>query len=228
MKIDRDFAEKFLTCIEDYDSYGVHLLFNEWWAGAPEDAMKVYCQTILNHPEQGPLAREGFLADPITLSDLDAFGSGTLGEAYRQFIVDNGLEENLGAGYRALHDEIERSGKLTRMPDVIRYKVLRGFQTHDFHHILTGYPPTPYGELSLQAFGFAQQNYPYAGMWISVITAHVTLLRPGMIDDVMTSITDGWRLGKAAESIQFVKFEHMLDQQVDELRARFGFAKPPT
>jgi ubiquinone biosynthesis protein Coq4 len=107
------------------------------------------------------------------------------------------------------------------LPPVLRYKVLRGYQTHDLHHVITGYPATPYGELGLQAFGLAQMSFPYAAMWISVVTAHMTFVDPSMIQPAMDAITQGWDHGRRSRSIQFVKFEQMLDRPLADLRREY-------
>jgi ubiquinone biosynthesis protein Coq4 len=221
-KIDRTFGEKFLTSAEDFYAYGVHLLFNDWWDQAPADAIEKYVQAIEGHPEQGPLAAEAWYAPSLTLADLEHHGPGTLGEAYRRFMTDNDLMDRLAEGYRELHEAFEADGRLDRLPPILKYKVLRGYQTHDLHHVITGYPATPFGELGLQAFGLAQMSFPYAAMWISVVTAHMTFVDPAMIKPAMDAIARGWDHGCRSRSIQFVKFEEMLDSQLTDVRREYG------
>jgi ubiquinone biosynthesis protein COQ4 len=225
-KIDRDFGEKFLTCSDNFYDYGVHLLFNEWWVSAPQDAIDKYVGAIENHPEQGPLAAARWFAEPFSLKQLERYGPGTVGEAYLRFMIDNDLVEKLAVGYKELTDQFASEGKLDRMPDVIRYKVLRGYQTHDLHHVLTGYEATPFDELALQAFGLAQQDYPYAAMTLATILNHATLVDPWLIKPAMDAITEGWAYGRRAKSIQFVAFETMLDRPLDEVRAEYGLDRP--
>lgn len=224
-QVDRVFGEAFLRSIDDYDAYGVHLLFNDWWAAAPDHAIAKYVAAIESHPEQRELAARRWYAEPLDLRALEVFGPGTLGEAYRRFMVDNHLEEKLATGYRQFHESVEASGRLERMPDLLRYKVLRGYQTHDLHHVLTGYPATPFGELGLQAFGLAQMSFPYAGMWVAVVTAHMTFLEPELIRPAMDAIVDGWGFGSRARSIQFVAFETMLDRPLEDVRREYGLER---
>ena len=225
-KIDRDFGEKFLTCSDDFYRYGVHLLFNEWWDQAPADAITKYVAAIDTHPEQGPLARAGLYAEPFSLAQLQRYATGTLGAAWRDFMVDNDLVEKLAEGYRELTEQFAANGKLDRMPPLMRYKVLRGYQTHDLHHVLTGYEATPFGELALQAFQLAQQDYPYAAMTLATVMNHATLVDPWLIKPAMDAITDGWAYGRRAKSIQFVAFEQMLDRPLVEVQAEYGLVRP--
>jgi len=220
-KIDREFAGKFLGSAEDFYAYGVHLLFNDWWERAPEDAIAKYVEAIETHPEQGPLAAEAWYADPLSLEHLREYPEGTLGHAYLRFMVDNGLAEKLATGYRELHESIEAEGRLDRLPPVLKYKVLRGYQTHDLHHVLTGFPATPLGELGLQAFELAQTPFPYAAMWVSVVTAHMTFVDPYLITPAMDAISQGWAYGRRARSLQFVKFETMLGKDLVDVRRAY-------
>ena len=220
--VDRVFGEKYLTAIDNFYEYGVHLLFNEWWETAPQDAIDKYVAAIETHPEHGPLARAAWMAPPFRLSSLDHCAPGTLGAAYRAHMVDNGLAEKLAEGYAGLMADFEAGGKLGRMPAVIKYKVLRGYQTHDLHHVLTGYSTAPLHELALQAFQLAQMDYPYAAMTLSVIIGHMTLVDPNLIKPGFDAITDGWALGRRAKSLQFVRFETMIDRPLAELRRGYG------
>jgi ubiquinone biosynthesis protein COQ4 len=226
-KINRDFGEKYLTCMDDFYSYGVHLLFNEWWESAPADAVAKYVAAIEDHPEQGPLARERWYAEPFSLALLEGYAAGTLGAAWRDFMVENNLVERLALGYRELHEEYEQTGKLDRMPEVLQYKVLRGYQTHDIHHVLTGYKAQPFDELALQAFQLAQQDYPYSAMTLATIMGHATLVDPLLIKPAMDAITDGWAYGRRARSIQFVAFETMLDRPLREIQDEYGLTRAP-
>jgi ubiquinone biosynthesis protein Coq4 len=203
--IDRTFGERFLTSADDFYAHGVHLLFNEWWDTAPADAIGKYVDAIAGSPELAPFVREGWLADPVDLNALKACPPGN-------------LALGLAEGYRELHNQFEKSGHLARMPDVLRYKVLRGYQTHDLHHVLCNYPATPLGELALQAFELAQLEFPYAAMWISVVTSHMTLVDPWLIKPAMDAITDGWAFGRHSRSIQFVRFEDRFDDPLEDVQ----------
>lgn len=224
-KINREFGEKYIKSANDFYAYGVHLLFNEWWETAPQDTIDKYVAAIEQHSEHGPLARAGYYAPPFRLDSLDDCAAGTLGAAYRAHMVDNGLAEKLAEGYAGLTADFEAGGKLDRMPAIIKYKVLRGYQTHDLHHVLTGYTTSPTNELALQAFQLAQMDYPYAAMTLGVIVSHMALVDPWLIKPGMDAITDGWTFGRRANSLQFIAFEAMLDRPLADIRREFGLVR---
>lgn len=220
--IDPAFGEKFVATAGDFYRFTVERLFNEWWQDASEETIAAYNAAIEDHPEHGPLAREGWLAPAFSLGALAECAPGAFGAALHDFVVDHNLAEHIAEGYRQLHAEMQGAGKVSRMPPALEYKVLRGHQTHDMHHVLTGYPPTPLGELAIQAFQLAQMDYPYAAMWIATVTAHMTFIDPKLIKPAMDAIVDGWSLGRSAQSIQFIRLEDCYNEPLDDLRARFG------
>jgi len=167
----------------------------------------------------------GWMAPPFRLASLDHCAPGTLGAAYRAHMVDNGLAEKLAEGYGALTADFEVGGKLDRMPAVIKYKVLRGYQTHDLHHVMTGYTTAPPHELALQAFGLAQMDFPYAAMTLGVIVSHMALVDPWLIKPGYDAITDGWAFGRRAKNLQFIRFEDMIDRPLEEIRREYGLIR---
>lgn len=106
----------------------------------------------------------------------------------------------------------------------MKYAVLRGFQTHDFQHVVTGCDASGRGEIALQAFCLAQLQFPYFGMWMSVVTTRMTFVDPRSITPMMDAITDGWQLGRRTPNIQRVKWETMLDEPLADVRERYGTA----
>ena len=220
--VDRTFAEKFLQSVDAPLDYGVYYLFHEWWEEAPQEAIDAYVAELAKIPEAKERLADRFIAAPISLERLERCVPGTLGHAYRSFVLENNLEQNLGRNYRAFNEELQSSGKLDRLPDELSYMMVRGFQTHDFHHVLTGYPATHWGELALAGFYLAQLRFPYHAMRLAVTTAHMAFLRPSMTVDAMDAIVDGWTFGRAARNINFEIWENELDTQLIVLRERMN------
>ena len=117
---------------------------------------------------------------------------------------------------------LEASGQLDGMPQECKYAVLRGFQTHDFQHVITGYSSDGISEIKLQAFCLAQIRFPYFGMWVSNVTSRMTFIDPDSIVPIMDAISDGWKLGRSIKNIQFEKWEERLEQPLAEVRKEFG------
>lgn len=222
--IDRDFADHLLRAFDDPQAYGVHQLFNDWWRFAPEPVKAKYLADFETLPAQRRFVEEGWYAEPLDLDALAELPEGSLGRAYREFIVANGLERNIATNYRRFHEHLAKAGFLDGMPEPVRYAVLRGFQTHDFQHVVTGFDSSPGGEIALQAFCLAQIRFPYFAMWMSVVATRMTFVDPDVIRPAMDAITAGWQLGRRVGNIQFERWEELLDRPLAELRRRHGLA----
>lgn len=224
--VDRAFAEKFLTAVDRPFDYGVYLLFHDWWATAPEEAIEAYHREVLAIPGAVEFMADRHLADPIALADLDGCAPGTLGDGYRRFITENGLEENLATNYKAFNQKLQAEGALDRLPEDLSYLIVRGFQIHDFLHVLTGFSSKPLGELAQAAFHFAQLRFPYHAMRMAVTTGHLAFVNPAAITGAMDAIVDGWVLGRSAANAHFTHWEDELDTPLEDLRAGLGIGAP--
>lgn len=225
-RIDREFGEKLLTCFDDPQEYGVHLLFNEWWKYAPQEAIDKYAADFARLPQQKEFAEARWFAENVSLDELKEYAPGTIGRAYYHFIADNNLEANLATNYKMLHDMMRSQGNLDRMPEDLNYAIIRGFQIHDLLHVLTGYEATADGEIALQAFCLAQIRFPYFGMWMSVVTARMTYLDPDQILPMMDAISEGWQYGRTTDNLQFERWETMLDRPLAEVRREYNIRPP--
>ncbi len=172
------FGAKLLTTINDTAANPVHMLFNQWWNEASTEAKDTYVSSFLADPEFRAWYEAGHYNDPLDLDELAAMPDGSLGHTYQRWIVDNGLTAQIALDYRGFHTMLESSGVLDGMPDEMKFAVLRGFQIHDFLHVLTGYDSSGSGEIALQAFSLAQFQFPYFGMWMAVVTAQMTFNEP--------------------------------------------------
>lgn len=176
---------------------------------------------------EGPLAAqvaEQHFPEPLTVDRLAECPPGSYGRAVHAFVVENGLEANLATNYRAFHESLAASGMLDGMPEDMRYAVLRGFQLHDFIHVVTGYGPSPRDELALQAFCLAQLQFPYFAMWVSVVTTRMTFIDPGTIVGTMDAITEGWQFGRTVDNLQLHRWEDHIDEPIEQVRAAHGIA----
>jgi ubiquinone biosynthesis protein COQ4 len=158
---------------------------------------------------------------------LEALGDmpeGSLGRGYFEFLTSNGLEKNLATHYKLLHDHLAAVGQLDRMPEDLTYAIIRGFQSHDILHAVTGFTPSGLDELSLRAFCLAQLQFPYFGLWMATTTARMTFLEPDSIVPVMDAISRGWQLGRSVENLQFERWARSFEEPLAPLRPRYGLA----
>lgn len=217
-----EFAPLLVRTINDLSANPVHLLFNQWWNRSTPDAVEAYTSQLLADPAFAAFVERGTYAEPLDLGGLAAMADGTLGRAYRDWIVENGLTAQIAMDYRAFHRALVDRGMLDGMPEQLQYAVLRGFQLHDFLHVLTGYDATPLGELALQAFSLAQLQFPYFAMWMAVSTARMTFVQPSSIVPLMDALAAGWQHGRRTPQISLHPWEDELERPLDELRAEWG------
>lgn len=219
--LDRTFAQEFLQTIGDPQKHGVHLLFNSYWQYMPDDVREKYVSVYRTDPVLKRFIEEQYFPEPFSFDALADLPVGSLGREYHRHIVDNNLNRQIATGYRDFHKMLEASGVLKNMPDEIKYAVLRGFQTHDLQHIVTGFDTTGLGEIALQAFGLGQVRFLYQSMWLSTVTTRMAYLDPDMTEMLMDAITDGWQLGRTVPNLTTVKWETMLDRQVSDIRREY-------
>lgn len=222
--ITESFAPLFLRTINEMQANPVHLLFNQWWQHAPEDVVRKYTDQLMANDGFHAFVEEDYYADPVDLDALGKLSPETLGRRYHDWIVDNNLTAQIAMNYRDFHKTLADSGALDGMPEDLQYAVLRGFQLHDFMHVLSGYDPSPQGEIALQAFCLAQLQFPYFSMWMSTVTTQMTYIDPTRIVPLMDAIADGWRYGRAAPQLQFHRWEDEVERPLDEVRAEWGIA----
>jgi ubiquinone biosynthesis protein Coq4 len=200
---DAQFGRILLQAFEDPARMPVHLLFNRWWPHAPSEVTAAYVEAFLADVVGSRRGAETGLAEPIDLDRAGRLPLGTLGRTYHDWIVDNDLQASIATDYRSLHQTLADAGMLDGMPEVMQSAVLRGFQVHDFQHVVTGYDPSGRGEIALQAFCLAQTTFPYFGMWMSVVTTRMTFVDPAAIGPMMDAIADGWQHGGTARTLAF-------------------------
>lgn len=226
--VDRDFAEKFFRSVDRPLQYGVYQLFHEWWEKAPQSAIDAYVDQLRSVPGAAAFLAARHLPGPLPIERLSSCAPGTLGRAYHSYVVDNDLLVDLARDYRAFNESLTASGKLDRLPADLSYTIVRGFQIHDFLHVLTGFDSTPAGELSQAAFHFAQLGFPYHAMRMAVTTAHLAFLRPERSIEAMDAIVAGWISGRSCENLHFTRWEEEIDTPLTDLRARFGIVVAPS
>ncbi len=223
--LDQEITDNFLRLVGDSQKNGVPEMHFRFWNKTTDEVRQKYLAKLRGDPAAMAWLEEGYLGDDPDFDALLALPPETLGYQYARHIIDNGLNKTIASDYRNAHVKLDAAGKLAGMPDEVKYAILRGFQIHDIFHILTGYPTTGWGEIALQAFSLAQRQLPYFSIWMATLTTQMTFLNPDMTDGVMDAISDGWRMGRQAKNLNYVRWEEMMDRPVAELRREFGLER---
>ena len=137
----------------------------------------------------------------------------------------NSIGNNLGIYLIGMNKD--QSGKHS-IPGWMRFKLkydqgygsilaTRVKQTHDFCHMLTNFNTTQMGEMAVQGFYLAQRAHALSLMFAyDILGSH---LRGDTTQEYIDAFLEGMRIGMdAKEDITFMKFETMLDKDLDELR----------
>ncbi len=104
------------------------------------------------------------------------------------------------------------------LPEVPTYISQRMRQTHDLWHVLTGYSTDVPGELSLQAFTYAQTDMPPA-----LLVSLFGTLKFAWRDPKLLKMTlDGYRRGRRATFLPNVRWEDRWELPIDDVRREFG------
>lgn len=220
--IDQSIAELFVKNADDPIKTHVMSLVHDWWATAPQAAIDQYADELRAIPGAAEFLAERHLPEAVTLADLEGCAPGTLGDGYRRFIVDNGLEENLAKNYHQFHAALSAEGRLDRMPEDIKYTLVRGFMLHDFLHVITDHAPDIPGELGMAGFHYAQIRSIYHAMRTAVTTTHVAFVQPQAMVTAMDALANGWVMGRSWKNLHFTKWEEQLDRPLADIRAEYG------
>ena len=179
-------------------------------AGTTEDRL----DNFFNDPRGKRLYAEHRALDSHTI-DLDALyalPAGTLGHAYASFMKRHGLTPDIFDGPPEEISDPRRS-----------YVIQRMRQTHDLWHVVTNAETDPAGEVSLQAFTFAQVGAPSAG-----ILAFLGMLKTLRHDRrIVRDVLELVRLGHAADKLVVFPWEDHWATPLTEVRRLLKLPESP-
>lgn len=167
------------------------------------------------------LKQRGFLPDLLDQHEpLKALPKGTVGRTYVDFMEREGLTAN-GLVEESL---TQRAADETYDDDLLWY-INRMRDTHDMYHVLTGYGRDALGEAAL--LGYTHSQHGGAGVsFIAFMGAREIAKSAPKEARVKAVLAEGRRNGKAARRIIEQDIIALLDQPIDEVRARLNIAKP--
>ena len=173
--------------------------------------------------DTGPKLLEQRASLPDILDEhepLKALPLGTVGRTYVDFMEREGLTAN-GLVEESLTN---RAAQLNFDDDLLWYSN-RLRDTHDMYHILTGYGRDALGEDALLGYTHSQ----HGGMGVSFIAymGNRQIAKEAPKDArVKDVLAEGRRNGKAAKRIIEQDIVELLDQPLEDVRARLNIAEP--
>jgi ubiquinone biosynthesis protein COQ4 len=172
-----------------------------------ENLSTISIEYLKSQPGVAAIIQERYLAPVPNLTELLTYPQDSLGYCFAAHLVDNQFEP-----------EFYRKREVT---DDISYVSLRRSQTHDIHHIVTGFGTDPSGELGLQAFQLAQMRSPIA---LALLTAGIINVfdNPDVFNTYMKQIALGWELGLKAKPLMAQKWEENWEKSLVQWRIELG------
>lgn len=142
------------------------------------------------------------------------FAPGTLGWAYHEFLLREGITTD---GLVAVSD-----ASTENLSDDTLYLSERMTQSHDLWHVVAGYQGDIVGEAALLAFTYAQVRNP----GILLLVGALYVMAAGKLG-ARRVIREAYRRGKRARDIVGVHWEDELHRPLAEVRERHGVDEPP-
>lgn len=166
---------------------------------------------LKSQPEVEAIIQERYLAPIPDLDVLLTYPTDSLGYCFAAHLRANNYEPKF---YR------DRD-----VVDDISYISLRRSQTHDIHHVVTGFGTELDDEVALQAFQLAQIRSPLAIALLSgaIVNGMASSLQsPDDLVGIMNSIHQGWTMGLNAKPFFAQKWEEEWEKSVTEWREDLG------
>ena len=153
------------------------------------------------------------------LGDVDALRScppGSLGHAYLDFMAQNRLDAGL---YGDAHHDLPAIADRLGWDDEFHYVIHRGIALHDILHVLGGYGPDVGGEFGVVGFTHGQVGGRITGATVGLL---LTLPMGVRRADRLRWWRESVARGRTAGLLFAAPYEDLLDEPLDEVRARLG------
>lgn len=168
-----------------------------------------------------PLASTRASSDPHTPAvgptgaDVPSSATETLREARARYFRDNGFGEDGGYGDAWVDFKL---GPIP-MPFPNTPGRVRAVRYHDLHHVLTGYATDTRGELEISAWEVGAG----CGRFVTAWAINLSGMAAGLVSAPRRSFRAFVR-GRHSRSLYHEPFEPLLDERVDDARARVATA----
>lgn len=165
------------------------------------------------NPELEALWQRRFRPSPYAVEGLLRLPASTLGGAYARHMHARGFRPDFFEDVAPRH----------RM----HFLRLRLRQTHDIWHVLAGFDTDEFGEVGLQGFYFAQfTNGQSALILAGAVLKSLLRGRFAELECHVNAFCEGYRTGRAAQSLLAVQWETLWQEELDSVRRRFRIETP--
>lgn len=144
-------------------------------------------------------------APELTLEKLATYPDGTLGKVFSSYFQKNGI-------FPFTYEYPVQSDA-----DVL-YKRYR--ETHDIHHMLTGYGIDDFGEIEIQAFYIGNLGLRHARLIVALGLPYL-FVQQRSITKVIRRLRAAYRRGKASRNVLSLPYEELWSTPLSELTARY-------
>ena len=183
------------------DDFVAAALFN---ASVDTDVFARHVQRLLGTDTGATLLREApsLQARDVDLAALTRLPDGTVGREFARYFEKNGI-----APFESPYE--------VRNP--VDYLVKWYRETHDLHHLLTGYATDSLGEMEVQAFVLGNLGLKSAAL----ILFFAAVARPHGLPPIWKytgKLRDAYRRGKASRNLFDVRYDRFLEEPVEALQ----------
>jgi ubiquinone biosynthesis protein COQ4 len=172
------------------------------------ELVKKFDEQFGHDPAYAPFFRSRPRMGEVDVATLAAMPEGTLGRAFGDFLVRNGLDPK----------DIEVN------PVENDFDFMRAHlrESHDVWHVVTGFSTDIAGELGLQAFYLAQIHAPLASMLLAIGMLNTFFYAMDDRDARMRAIVRGWTLGKRARPLFGFRWAESWSRPLAEVQRELG------
>jgi ubiquinone biosynthesis protein COQ4 len=204
------------------DAANVFELARKFTHSAPMKA----CEALLaRDPASASLIAARHVMPAYDPESMRALPKGSLGHTYVRVLDGYGYDINFFPE-QAFFNNLESDA------DYINFRVL---QTHDLHHIVTGFSLDNFGEFGVVSLSVSQYNFP-AFAFLNLSSMLMTWMNHSIPVDANTPVAEkamspqglfevirqGLAMGEAAQPLFAVPWESLLAQDIQQVRADLG------
>ena len=172
-----------------------------------EEGFRRSVEWLSLHPSANYAIQNRLLLGAIDLETLHALPPDTLGYAYSDHMLRNGLTPLQSQMVESDYD----------------YVMVHLAEVHDIWHIVTNADVNLVGETKLQAFVAAQlhaSRFSFAMLAKNLLKTAVEDL--DLAEQLMDALTEGWRLGKQAHLLFGVQWNTLWNAPLSQLQAQWN------